>query len=282
MPLHGIPSDVAPQQVRHEDIWRCPHCHLGNALAARCGRCHSARPALRRRWCDYGSPVLTKRLFVCLFIGTVVGFGLGLLAAGDDSQMLGTGALVGSLVGALLGFLVAFWQGFDVRRAHDAMQLEDRRAPPQATLEQIHAFRLQARAAQRRRVENARQHLASQQNAGRQQHQQVGRSFQANLLLTQQHSIQEQSGTRRTHPAQHSSVNELPTHIITAGEVGAAPAEHRSCTICLEEFKAGDKQRTLPCFHRFHTACVDRWLSHDGSCPICKHRVDGEDVRLQP
>jgi E3 ubiquitin-protein ligase RNF38/44 len=32
------------------------------------------------------------------------------------------------------------------------------------------------------------------------------------------------------------------------------------CDICLNEYKAHDKIRTIPCLHRFHTRCIDKWL----------------------
>jgi hypothetical protein len=66
----------------------------------------------------------------------------------------------------------------------------------------------------------------------------------------------------------------LPTHIVTAEELQNVPDELKVCTICIEDFCAGDEQRTLPCFHRFHSACVDRWLHQHSTCPICKHQVD--------
>lgn len=46
-----------------------------------------------------------------------------------------------------------------------------------------------------------------------------------------------------------------------------------SCAVCLEAFAEGDVQRTLPCFHVFHRACVDSWLATSDICPTCRHAV---------
>jgi len=85
---------------------------------------------------------------------------------------------------------------------------------------------------------------------------------------------QQMEQRRETLPAADGMIQALPTHKVTAEEAASAPEEHRCCTICIEEFKRGEEQRTLPCFHRFHAACVDRWLRRCGTCPICKSRVD--------
>eukprot|EP00438_Fugacium_kawagutii_P026462 Skav202773 [mRNA] locus=scaffold326:319523:319819:- [translate_table: standard] len=43
-----------------------------------------------------------------------------------------------------------------------------------------------------------------------------------------------------------------------------------SCAICLEE---GGEEARLPCGHRFHKACVQRWLTfEDLRCPLCNAR----------
>ena len=43
------------------------------------------------------------------------------------------------------------------------------------------------------------------------------------------------------------------------------------CSICTEDFKAGQDQRVLPCDHRFHPECIDPWLLNvSGTCPLCR------------
>jgi len=43
------------------------------------------------------------------------------------------------------------------------------------------------------------------------------------------------------------------------------------CAICLEPYVLGDTVRTLPCFHSFHTRCIDTWICSKGTCPIDKN-----------
>ncbi|XP_021854219.2 RING-H2 finger protein ATL78-like [Spinacia oleracea] len=47
------------------------------------------------------------------------------------------------------------------------------------------------------------------------------------------------------------------------------------CVICLSEFKGGDRLRILPkCHHgSFHVKCIDKWLSSQSSCPICRQSL---------
>eukprot|EP00943_MAST-04B_sp_MAST-4B-sp1_P008497 g8497.t1 len=47
--------------------------------------------------------------------------------------------------------------------------------------------------------------------------------------------------------------------------------EEPTCNVCLEEFEKGDKLRVLPCFHKFHVKCIDRWLKQSKFCPTCRH-----------
>ncbi|KAB1200444.1 RING-H2 finger protein ATL73 [Morella rubra] len=55
---------------------------------------------------------------------------------------------------------------------------------------------------------------------------------------------------------------------------GSSPSSASSCAICLVDFSEGDKIRVLPkCDHRFHVACIDKWLLSHSSCPTCRHRL---------
>ena len=61
-------------------------------------------------------------------------------------------------------------------------------------------------------------------------------------------------------------------------EGGIAAAVHTpthpdnlGCSICTEDFEAGQDQRVLPCDHRFHPDCIDPWLLNvSGTCPLCR------------
>jgi len=49
----------------------------------------------------------------------------------------------------------------------------------------------------------------------------------------------------------------------------------QQCSVCLEPYQVGETVRTIPCFHTFHTACIDPWLAQRAECPICKHSAIG-------
>ena len=47
----------------------------------------------------------------------------------------------------------------------------------------------------------------------------------------------------------------------------------KTCTICITEYMVGNKIRKLPCSHEYHAHCIDRWLSENTTCPICRRAV---------
>lgn len=50
----------------------------------------------------------------------------------------------------------------------------------------------------------------------------------------------------------------------------AADPEDNKCMVCLEQFQAGERLRFLPCLHRYHSACIDKWLQGNLQCPVCR------------
>lgn len=64
-------------------------------------------------------------------------------------------------------------------------------------------------------------------------------------------------------------VKAMPTLIFTS--VQEDKCTSMTCSICLEDYIAGEKLRILPCQHKFHAFCVDYWLtSWRTFCPVCK------------
>ncbi|CAL9031338.1 unnamed protein product [Prunus brigantina] len=66
-------------------------------------------------------------------------------------------------------------------------------------------------------------------------------------------------------------LKKLPSHVIVGD---ARAAQGFCCTICLQDVEVGEIARTLPlCQHKFHLACVDKWLIRHASCPLCRQNV---------
>ncbi|XP_035264030.1 E3 ubiquitin-protein ligase RLIM [Anguilla anguilla] len=47
----------------------------------------------------------------------------------------------------------------------------------------------------------------------------------------------------------------------------------KTCSVCITEYAQGNKLRKLPCSHEYHVHCIDRWLSENSTCPICRRAV---------
>lgn len=81
-----------------------------------------------------------------------------------------------------------------------------------------------------------------------------------------------QQGERQTVGAGDETIEALPTRTYEAGDNNSV--EHsNNCQICMEDFAEGDELRTLPCFHLFHSHCVDQWLKVNSICPTCRHKI---------
>mmetsp|Transcript_21861 Transcript_21861/g.36194 ORF Transcript_21861/g.36194 Transcript_21861/m.36194 type:complete len:469 (+) Transcript_21861:81-1487(+) len=67
-------------------------------------------------------------------------------------------------------------------------------------------------------------------------------------------------------------IDALPSYTYNGNDPNV-PILDTECVICLSEFKEGEVLRRLPCAHKFHQPCIDRWLSNSHSCPLCKQDV---------
>eukprot|EP00898_Chlorokybus_atmophyticus_P007556 jgi/Chlat1/7801/Chrsp66S09169 len=105
--------------------------------------------------------------------------------------------------------------------------------------------------------------------------------FLTNLFARQAHDEERWSG--RASRASPREVDKLPVHIYEASvdyteahdeagtvRVTTSGSNHTLCAICLVEYQAGQELRVLPCKHRYHRDCVDKWLTKFmNTCPLC-------------
>ncbi|XP_042366383.1 E3 ubiquitin-protein ligase RNF6 [Plectropomus leopardus] len=59
----------------------------------------------------------------------------------------------------------------------------------------------------------------------------------------------------------------------TYGQANLEGEMGRACSVCINEYAQGNKLRRLPCSHEFHIHCIDRWLSENNTCPICRQPI---------
>ncbi|CAD5167564.1 unnamed protein product [Musa acuminata subsp. malaccensis] len=85
---------------------------------------------------------------------------------------------------------------------------------------------------------------------------------------------------RRHSGVDHAVVESLP--VFRFGSL-QGQKEGLECAVCLSRFEPAEVLRLLPkCRHSFHVECVDTWLDAHSTCPLCRVRVDPEDVLLFP
>ncbi|KAK8485268.1 hypothetical protein V6N13_062735 [Hibiscus sabdariffa] len=68
------------------------------------------------------------------------------------------------------------------------------------------------------------------------------------------------------------AINALPLTVATRGS---------ECCICLGVFEDDEKVKALPnCQHCYHPECVDKWLSSESSCPLCRISLREDSDRV--
>lgn len=62
----------------------------------------------------------------------------------------------------------------------------------------------------------------------------------------------------------------LPSTVVDALVCRAAGLGDGDCVVCLEPSVPAQPVTELPCAHVFHAACIKKWLSTSGACPVCR------------
>ncbi len=75
--------------------------------------------------------------------------------------------------------------------------------------------------------------------------------------------------------ASSEEIARLPSRTLTATDDILTDHHQSRCAICLENYQAGERIRTVPCLHSFHSSCIDQWLADRALCPICKQPAIG-------
>ena len=73
-------------------------------------------------------------------------------------------------------------------------------------------------------------------------------------------------------PASRVSIEAMPRVAVTKEEAVA-----KECAICLGGYEVSGEAREMPCKHRFHSGCIERWLGLHGSCPVCRFAMPVEE-----
>uniref|UniRef100_A0A2P2JD10 RING-type E3 ubiquitin transferase n=1 Tax=Rhizophora mucronata TaxID=61149 RepID=A0A2P2JD10_RHIMU len=76
-------------------------------------------------------------------------------------------------------------------------------------------------------------------------------------------------------PASKASIEALP-----CVEIGETEDKDGECVICLEEWELGGVVKKMPCKHRFHPKCIEKWLGMHGSCPVCRYKMPVDEEEL--
>lgn len=45
------------------------------------------------------------------------------------------------------------------------------------------------------------------------------------------------------------------------------------CSICLSSYSSNYSQITLSCYHTFDLECLNQWLKHSLTCPMCRKNI---------
>eukprot|EP00667_Euglena_gracilis_P013713 EG_transcript_14161 len=72
-------------------------------------------------------------------------------------------------------------------------------------------------------------------------------------------------------PASAQDIRDLPVVSIQPGHL--KNTDTKTCTVCQEDFRLGERATLLTCGHLFHADCITPWLEKNRTCPLCRKEV---------
>lgn len=70
-----------------------------------------------------------------------------------------------------------------------------------------------------------------------------------------------------------ANIKNLPQ--VKFGSSGEASGHASTCSICLGDYRKNQVLIMLPqCMHKFHKACISKWLKQNKTCPMCRVAVN--------
>jgi hypothetical protein len=85
-----------------------------------------------------------------------------------------------------------------------------------------------------------------------------------------------------TIPVAHDGLNSQELSQLKIVKFGPhlRPDDNETCGICIDEFVNDEILTELPCKHYYHKTCVDKWLTINKTCPLCRSPVDPSVVPI--
>lgn len=97
------------------------------------------------------------------------------------------------------------------------------------------------------------------------------------LLSTMIFSYIAKSSLKKMHlhdQSSESAVKMVQEALVIKHEDEDVDEEDLECAVCLNKVRRGERYEILEkCSHGFHGKCIEAWLQHHSTCPLCRSRV---------
>lgn len=108
--------------------------------------------------------------------------------------------------------------------------------------------------------------------------------YRNNSVSSSEIKISDSSQTEESEDI-YTTITMMPTLQIIDDEEEINENSTSVCAVCMEGFKASSdggegEGKIIPCGHVYHVDCIAKWLSLYTSCPLCRSKVSGSDLKM--